>query len=126
MQNNDPSYEIMLMEFPPLPEHKGSLTIKHNPHKDVDIKLEPYLMDLPIRPVFDSGEDLQACIETDEIWIIQWYPDRLASTVEEVVQGTKPVSFHWVGASTLEKALSLALNWEKVTKRPPPPKEEHE
>ncbi len=82
-----------------LPKHKASLTISHNSHKDYYMTVADLLKENhPSIDVenFVNEEDMQKCIDTDELWEIQWYPNT-------------PVGFYIVCGSTLEIVLSKAM-----------------
>lgn len=81
------------------PKHIN-LTIEHNPHKSFYENAGEYIGDKFANDAwgdddFVSIEDKQKCIETNDFWTIQWYPDT-------------PVGFCYIVASTLEKALEKA------------------
>ena len=86
-----------------LPKHKVSLCITHNDHKScyrtVKRELEKR-SDLGSEPDFESEEEKQRCIELDELWEVTWYPNT-------------PIGSICVGASTLDKALSFAMQVSK-------------
>ena len=80
-----------------LPKHACGLYLQHNPHKDVYTKLESWLKDYdPEMYEFASDDARQRCIDTDEIWTLQWYPNT-------------PVGFNAVAGSTLNECLELAV-----------------
>lgn len=58
------------------PDHKCSLTLTHNQHKDYYQSVISYLSDREI-PLDDwvSEEQWEKAIETDSMWELQWYPD---------------------------------------------------
>jgi hypothetical protein len=60
------------------PEHKCSLTICHNPHKDVYETVVQYEGE---DPVWASAEDRAQAIATNELWEMQWYPETPAGFV---------------------------------------------
>lgn len=77
-----------------LPKHKAGLSIEHDQHKNVYETIEIYI------EMFDeedwiSLEDKQKCIDSDEIWEIQWYRDT-------------PIGFFRVVGSSLELILKQA------------------
>jgi hypothetical protein len=79
------------------PRHKCGLYLEHNQHRDyyqsaADYLAEKDTMECP--PEFRPGER-QKCIDTDEIWILHWYPDT-------------PIGSYQVAASTLEALLEHA------------------
>jgi hypothetical protein len=86
-----------------LPKHKASLTLTHNDHKDYyesvkqNIEREHPSYD---KEDFISEEDMQKCIDTNELWKLQWYPDT-------------PIGSYTVLGSTLEIVLQRALEIEK-------------
>lgn len=78
-----------------LPEHKCGLYLTHNEHRDLYQKLEKWIVDNDATEDFADDAARQRAIETDECWVLQWYPDT-------------PVGFCRVAAPTLEEALALA------------------
>lgn len=78
-----------------LPEHKCGLYLTHNEHRDLYQKLEKWIVDNDATEDFADDAARQRAIETDECWVLQWYPDT-------------PVGFFRVAAPTLEEALALA------------------
>lgn len=81
-----------------LPRHKASLTLLHNDHKDFYSTVKQYIdSEHPAldKDYFVSEEDIQKCIDTDELWSLQWYPDT-------------PIGFYKVCGSTLEIVLKRA------------------
>jgi hypothetical protein len=85
-----------------LPKHKAGLYLTHNQHKDYyetveQISVLEYMgID---KDDFVSHEDYQKCIDTDELWELQWYPET-------------PIGSHKVCGSTLEIVLQRALEIE--------------
>lgn len=58
------------------PEHKASLTLTHNEHRDYYESVEDW------EAFHDDGtvdwlsqEQRAKAIETDSVWCLQWYPD---------------------------------------------------
>jgi len=81
------------------PEHKCGLYLSHNPHRDVYEKPEDfYRAEFSISP-----EDWQKCIDTDDVWDLQWYPDT-------------PIGFYLVIGSSLELVMAEALRIEAENK----------
>lgn len=80
------------------PSHKAGLYLTHNQHKDYYEKIEDHLQEYPgfDDDNFVSAEDKQKCIDTDELWELQWYPET-------------PVGFHKVCGSTLDVVLKRAM-----------------
>lgn len=85
------------------PKHKCGLYLSHNQHKDLYEtalhRIEYSNLDVDD---FISKEDMQKCINTDELWELQWYPDT-------------PIVFYRVAGSTLEIVLNRALEIENET-----------
>lgn len=77
------------------PEHKCGLFLTHNEHRDYYEKLEQFLVDHDLLDDFASPEALQRAIDTDECWVLQWYPNT-------------PVGFCRVAAPTLDEVLTMA------------------
>jgi len=80
------------------PKHNRGLIITHNDHKNNYITFEQIIAVYERYELDDfvSQEDMIKCIETDDVWIIQWYPNTT-------------VGFHTVCASTFELALKKAM-----------------
>jgi len=75
------------------PKHM-SLHITHNAHKDYYMSANEYFALYPhLETVSENVKS--RCIELNEIWEIQWYPNT-------------PISFYHVTAPTFEEALKLA------------------
>jgi hypothetical protein len=83
----------MQMKFP---EHKCGLHLAHNVHRDVYESVEGYY---PDAEDFVSPEDWQKCIDTDDVWELQWYPDT-------------PIGYHRVVGSSIELVMAEALRIE--------------
>lgn len=83
------------MKFPP---HKASLYLQHNDHLSSYQTVETWLADernIAEEPSWESPAHRQRAIDTNEIWVLQWYPDT-------------PIGFHRVAAPTLEELLAFA------------------
>lgn len=78
-----------------LPVHAGELSISHNEHKSLYEDLAQYIENLELADSFNDDEAMKRAIETNSLWVIQWYPDT-------------PVGFFTVAAPTLGEALLLA------------------
>lgn len=79
-----------------LPEYKVALYIEHNDHKTCYETAEQAIENGRYDPAwFVSPEEMQAAIDNDSVWCVQWYPNT-------------PVGFFMVLASTLEAALDAA------------------
>lgn len=82
-----------------LPKHKAGLYLTHNEHKDVYETVQQWIEDA--HPAYDadhfiSPEDMQKCIDTDDCWALQWYPDT-------------PIGSYKVCGSSLEIVLKRAM-----------------
>jgi hypothetical protein len=77
-----------------LPPHNISLSLSHNEHKCYYETAEDYI-GRDDRLDFRSAEERQACIDTNEVWELQWYPDT-------------PVGFCAIAAPTLEALIEYA------------------
>lgn len=82
-----------------LPKHKSGLYLTHNEHKDVYETVKDWIEFS--HPAYDkddfiSPEDMQKCIESNDCWSLQWYPNT-------------PIGFHKVCGSTLEIVLNRAM-----------------
>lgn len=78
-----------------LPPHKCGLFLTHNEHRDYYEKLEQFIVDQDLVDDFESPESMQKSIDTDECWVLQWYPNT-------------PVGFNRVAGPTLEGVLARA------------------
>ena len=78
-----------------LPAHKCGLFLTHNEHRNYYEKLDQFIVDHDLVDDFESPEALQRALDTDECWVLQWYPDT-------------PVGFCRVAAPTFSEALLLA------------------
>jgi hypothetical protein len=88
-----------------LPSHKAGLYLTHNQHKDyyetVEEHVEEYMN--MSKDDFVSLEDYQKCVDTDELWELQWYPET-------------PIGFHKVNGSSLEIVLQKAMEIDAALK----------
>lgn len=81
------------MQFPP---HKCGLFLSHNEHRDYYMKLAEWLKESPQQQIsWESKEAEKRAIESDEIWVLQWYPET-------------PVGFHCIAAPTIDELLQWA------------------
>lgn len=79
-----------------LPEHKASLTITHNDHKDFYRDITQYIDNQELDDDdWATPTSKERAIATDSLWCIRWYPNT-------------PVSFSWVWGATLEEVLEKA------------------
>lgn len=77
-----------------LPEHKCGLYLEHNANRDYYETVEQYLQD-NTQYQFRDDASRQTCIESNELWTLQWYPHT-------------PVGFIAVAAASLDELLELA------------------
>jgi hypothetical protein len=85
-----------------LPKHCCSLTIEHNPHKNYYESIPEYVSGPNnFSSHFKNDEAYDRCIDTNELWVMQWYPDT-------------PVGFIAVCAPTLNELIEYALEVEKL------------
>ena len=82
-----------------LPAHH-SLSLEHNGHRTVYQTVEQYYCGVDWIDDWVSDAEMQKAIETDEVWVLHWYP-------------RTPVEFHWLLASSLE-ALEAHFRKEKL------------
>lgn len=68
----------------------------HNYYESVDQLVSDY----NLTETFVSPEDYRKCIETDSLWVIQWYPDT-------------PIGSYIVSGSTLEICMSRVMEIER-------------
>ena len=80
------------------PQHKGSLTLTHNGHKDYYEAVESYeRSSFPESPIgWVSEEQRRKAIEADDVWVLQWYPET-------------PIGFVRLAACDLSALLEAAL-----------------
>ena len=86
------------------PKHDAALYLTHNDHKSVYETVKKMIeSDHPAvdKDYFVSDEDMQKCIDTNELWELQWYPHT-------------PVGFIKVCGSTLEIVLNEAKRIEEA------------
>lgn len=79
------------------PAHKCGLYLTHNENRDLHESLDYWLSQGSGTHVSShlSDADRAECMRTDNIWVLQWYPET-------------PVSFYLVAGPTLERVLELA------------------
>lgn len=78
-----------------LPKHSCGLYLTHNEYKDYYQDIKDAVRDLDEQDCWISKEERQRCLDTGEVWELQWYPDT-------------PVGFCKVIGSTLEVVLEAA------------------
>lgn len=76
------------------PKHKCGLSLEHNEHRNYYDNIADFIT-RERRLRFKDEESKRRAIETDEIWVLQWYPET-------------PVGFRCVAAPTLEELLQWA------------------
>lgn len=79
------AFEVML------PAHKASLTLTHNEHKNYYETVAQTIKDdeeHDIHHDWVSPVEMQKAIETDEMWVLQWYPET-------------PIGSHSIAAASL-------------------------
>lgn len=86
------------------PKHEASMTITHNPHKDLYQSVEDYIKEDAdeygrVNGMYEWASDAERgnAIQTNELWLIQVYP-------------RTPVGFYAVAASTIEALLKSCEN----------------
>lgn len=77
-----------------LPKHKCGLSITHNEHRNYRETAANWIADNE-HCDWESEEAKQIAIDTDEIWVMHWYPET-------------PVGFFAVAAPTLADLFRLA------------------
>jgi hypothetical protein len=83
-----------------LPQHACSLTLEHNRHKDYYQSASEWWTEELARHGEDawnwpSDEARQRAIDTDEVWLLQWYPHT-------------PIGSYSIAAPTLAELLAHA------------------
>lgn len=87
------------------PRHKCGLFLTHNEHKDY-YETAAFRIDvINQKDFFDSPEDLQKAIDTDDYWCLQWYPDT-------------PIGSYSVCGTDLNDVLRRALEIDKKNETP--------
>ncbi len=84
------------------PKHAASMTLAHNEHLDYYMTASAWLDQEEERgnsPDWENEEAEARAIATNEIWVLQWYPNT-------------PISSYKAAAPTLEELLAFANSWE--------------
>lgn len=84
------------------PKHACSLSLEHNGHKGYYETVEDYIKGIEDHDLdIDwSSETARArCIETNEVWELQWYPNT-------------PIGFNLVMGPTLEEVLEKGKTYD--------------
>ena len=83
------------------PRHKASLTLTHNQHKDYHLTVpEAIEAREPGYVEWVSDEQRQKAINTNDCWVLQWYPDT-------------PIGSHVLAAADLDVLLDAASRDDK-------------
>jgi hypothetical protein len=82
------------LEFP---AYQCSMSLEHNPHKVAFQTVAQWLaaLDAESGPAWPSPEERQRAIDTNEMWLLTWYPHTA-------------VRFQWAAASSLDSVLKCA------------------
>lgn len=85
------------------PQHKCGLMIQHNEHKSFYMTAKEQIDQWGENgPAWESEELKQKSVETDEVWMMQWYPQT-------------PVGFYQIAAPTIEDLLRFAKSYETAS-----------
>lgn len=76
-----------------LPKHDAGLTIERNPGRVYYEDVSAWLASLEGEPDWPSSEARQRAIESNDVWVMQWYPNT-------------PVGFSQVAAPTLAELIA--------------------
>jgi hypothetical protein len=57
------------------PLHKCGLYLTHNEHRDSYTSAQDFIQQRELADCFESPEQMRRAIETDSIWVLQWYPE---------------------------------------------------
>ncbi len=87
-------YTMML-----LPTHEAGLDLQHNPHKAYAQTVEDYITMSENVEDFDGAflslDELRKSVETNELWVLFWYPE-------------SPAEYCFIAAATFEQLLKDA------------------
>lgn len=79
-----------------LPKHNVCLSLEHNEHKSFYATIEEYYD----ADDFISVDEWKKCVETNEVWVLRWYPDTpvggyviSASSIEAIKKQLKEVNY---------------------------------
>lgn len=92
------SKAIAVMTLADFPKHV-SLSLEHNPHRLYYENVAQYLQQALNPPDFPDEHERLACIDTNELWVLQWWPNN-------------PVGHHKIAASTMLRVLQEAKEQE--------------
>jgi hypothetical protein len=90
-----------------LPKHECSLSIEHNPNRDEYQTVEEWVTERHKREgdrtgicyfIWESPEHRQRAIDTNELWVMRWYPDT-------------PIGFNEIAAPTLQDLIAFATDF---------------
>lgn len=83
------------------PAHKGALFLTHNEHKNEYATVGQWLNEQGDELAdFPDESERQKAIVTDELWMLQWYPDT-------------PVGFKRVCAASFDRLMELVTEEER-------------
>ena len=85
------------------PDHKAAMSLEHNPHKNNYQSVETWIEECCDFAEWENEEEKQKSINTNEIWMLQWYPET-------------PIGFYCVAASTLDAVIAFAHKLPKEKK----------
>lgn len=85
------------------PSHKCGLYLTHNEHRDYYETVADWLLKKEREPSFLSSESRQRCIDSGEIWELQWYPET-------------PLAFFVVAAPTFAELFNVVAMVLRETK----------
>ena len=78
------------------PRHAVCLSLEHNEHKSFYETVEQYYDPED----FISDEEWKKCVETNEVWVLRWYPDTpigayiiSASSIQAIQKQLKEVNY---------------------------------
>lgn len=90
-----------------LPKHAAGLSISHNEHLTYYQTVAEHI-DGPGSPQFRTPEEKAACVRSNEIWEMRWYP-------------RTPVGSHHIAANSLPALLSYAEEFQAALDAEPNP-----
>lgn len=82
------------------PKHDAGMFITHNEHKNYYENIEEFIINNDIKE-FISEEDKQKCIDNNDIWEIQWYPNT-------------PIGFYKIAGSDFNLLLKEIENQNEI------------
>lgn len=85
---------------PDWPLHKCEMTLTHNEHRNSYQTAAQYLDHEWPHLLFRDRAARQRCVDTDELWCLQWYPDT-------------PVGYFAIAAPTFAEVMAWAADIQK-------------